>query len=258
SKNIPNLATSLCGWNSVLTLLYITQNIPEINIELLQYKNSGDSPYGDKSQVVGYYSIVFSKKKSMENKKEKEYSLNNDEKKILLDIARTTIKDYINKGVINKINTSDFSENLKMPCGAFVTLHKEGKLRGCIGRFDPNEPLYKVVQDMAIAASTQDYRFSRVTTDEIDNLDIEISVLTPLKKIESIDEFELGKHGIYIKKGLKTGTFLPQVAEGTKWNKEEFLGHCARDKAGIGWTGWKDAELYTYEALVFSEKELKE
>jgi hypothetical protein len=90
----------------------------------------------------------------------------------------------------------------------------------------------------------------------MDNIDIEISVLTPLQKIESIDEIEMGKHGIYIKKGFATGTFLPQVANETGWTKEEFLGHCAHDKAGIGWDGWKDADIFIYEALVFSEKEM--
>ena len=81
-------------------------------------------------------------------------------------------------------------------------------------------------------------------------------LLSPMKKINSIDEIVLGKHGIYIKKGYFSGTFLPQVATETGWSKEDFLGHCARDKAGIGWNGWKDADLYIYEAEVFSEKEL--
>jgi len=90
------------------------------------------------------------------------------------------------------------------------------------------------------------------------DIDIEISVLTPLKKIQSINEITMGKHGIYIKKGYRTGTFLPQVANETHWTLEEFLGHCARDKAGIGWDGWKEAELYTYEAIIFGEKNLGE
>ena len=109
---------------------------------------------------------------------------------------------------------------------------------------------------MAIASATQDYRFSPVTPEEIPGLEIEISVLTPLRRIHSIDEIQLGKHGIYIKKGYNSGTFLPQVASETGWTKEEFLGHCAQDKAGLGWNGWKDAELYVYEAIVFGEKEL--
>jgi hypothetical protein len=109
---------------------------------------------------------------------------------------------------------------------------------------------------MAIASATQDTRFDPVAENEIVRLEIEISVLSPMKKINSIDEIVLGKHGIYIEKGMSAGTFLPQVATETGWNKEEFLGHCARDKAGIGWNGWKDAEIYIYSAEVFSEKEV--
>ena len=107
---------------------------------------------------------------------------------------------------------------------------------------------------MAIAAATQDHRFNEVQADEISQLKIEISVLTPLKRIKSADEFILGKQGIYIKKGYSSGTFLPQVATQTGWTKEEFLGHCAQDKAGLNWNEWKTAELYTYEALVFGEE----
>ena len=146
-----------------------------------------------------------------------------------------------------------YAPALQKKAGAFVTLHTSGKLRGCIGRFDVDEPLYKIVQEMAIASATRDYRFAPVTAAELSEINIEISVLTPLRKIQSIDEIVLGKHGIYIKKGMQSGTFLPQVATDTKWSLEEFLGHCARDKAGIGWDGWKDAEIFIYEAIVFSE-----
>jgi pyruvate formate lyase activating enzyme len=128
-------------------------------------------------------------------------------------------------------------------------------LRGCIGRFEPDIPLYEVIVEMAIAASQKDHRFSPVTKSELDEIDIEISVLTPMKKIDSISEIELGKHGIYIKSGYIGGTFLPQVATETGWTLEEFLGHCARDKAGLSYDGWKDADIYTYEAIIFSEKD---
>jgi hypothetical protein len=109
---------------------------------------------------------------------------------------------------------------------------------------------------MAISAAVRDHRFPPVSDEEVGELVIEISVLTPLRRIQSVDEIELGKHGIYIKKGFNSGTFLPQVATETGWTLEEFLGHCARDKAGIGWDGWKDAELYIYEAYVFSEDDI--
>ncbi|MDX1285180.1 MAG: AMMECR1 domain-containing protein, partial [Draconibacterium sp.] len=89
--------------------------------------------------------------------------------------------------------------------------------------------------------------------EELENMKLEISVLSPLKKIKSADEIILGKHGIYIKQGMNTGTFLPQVASKTGWDKNEFLGRCSRDKAGLGWEGWKTAELYTYEAVIFKE-----
>jgi AmmeMemoRadiSam system protein A len=108
---------------------------------------------------------------------------------------------------------------------------------------------------MSVASATQDSRFSPVTLKELSSLEIEISVLSPMKKISSEKEIIPGKHGIYMKKGYASGTFLPQVATEYQWNREEFLGHCARDKAGIGWDGWKTAELWTYEACVFSERD---
>jgi hypothetical protein len=136
-----------------------------------------------------------------------------------------------------------------------VTLKSRGDLRGCIGRFDASEPLYEVVRAMAVAAATQDPRFEPVRPAELPGISVEISVLTPMRRISSIDELKLGTHGVYIRKGNRSGTFLPQVATETGWSKEEFLGHCARDKAGLAWDGWKDAELYVYEALVFGENE---
>lgn len=251
-KDIPGLATSLCGWSSVLTLLYMTEKMHSIWVDLVQYKNSGDSPYGEKDRVVGYYAISFSQEPA---EKVGQFSINEADKAYLLKLVRNTIADYIKKGVIPEVDAATLSATLKTPCGAFVTLNKEGKLRGCIGRFNPEQPLWKVVQTMAIAAATQDNRFLPVTSGEIEQLKIEISVLTPLKRIKSVDEFILGKQGIYMKKGNETGTFLPQVATSTGWSKEEFLGHCAQDKTCIGWNGWKTAELYTYEALVFGEGE---
>jgi len=251
SKKIPGLVTSLCGWSSVLTLLYMTEKIPDLTFDLLQYQNSGDSSYGDKVRVVGYNAILCSKGEA--KNRSDEFSISSEDKKFLLKLARETITKYIKKGTTPDVDPAKLSKTLKTDCGAFVTLNKGRNLRGCIGRFDASMPLWKVVQTMAIAASTQDHRFSPVQPNEIDQLKIEISVLTPLKRIKSADEFVMGKQGIYMKQGNATGTFLPQVATQTGWSKEEFLGHCAQDKAGIGWNGWKTAELYTYEALVFGE-----
>ena len=106
---------------------------------------------------------------------------------------------------------------------------------------------------MAQSAAFDDPRFPSLTKKEATQVDIEVSVLSPLKKIASIDEFKLGRDGIYMIKGSRHGTFLPQVAEETGWTTEEFLGHCARDKAGIGWEGWKNADLYTYQTEIVKE-----
>ncbi len=253
-KKIPELATSICGWTSVLTLLYMTEGNEQVVTTPVLYRNSGDTPYGDKKKVVGYYAISFSLKETP-SEVTGEFMANPEDRRQLLQIARQTVESYVKDHRTPEIKPEELGSDLKVPSGAFVTLHKNGNLRGCIGRFNPDEPLYQVVQSMAIASATQDSRFKPVSKDELDGIDIEISVLTPLKKIKSIDEIVLGKHGIYIKKGFTSGTFLPQVATETGWSKEEFLGHCARDKAGLGWDGWKDAELYTYEAIIFSEKE---
>ena len=140
--------------------------------------------------------------------------------------------------------------------GVFVTLYLDGNLRGCIGRFTSSSTLHSTIREMAQSAAFSDPRFPTLTRKEAPKVDIEVSVLSPLKKISSIDEFKLGRDGIYMIKGYNHGTFLPQVAEETGWNTEEFLGHCARDKAGIGYYGWKDAELYTYQTEVVKESEL--
>jgi AmmeMemoRadiSam system protein B/AmmeMemoRadiSam system protein A len=256
-KNIPGLATSLCGWTSVLTLMYMTQDT-EYTYKQIDYMNSGDSKlYGDKERVVGYFSIAVESKtgedKSAKANITESYSLTKEEKNTLLFIARSTVEEYVSHRRIPEVEPGLLSPSLKEPAGAFVTLKKEGKLRGCIGRFDAVLPLWEIVQRMAIAASTEDSRFNPVEPEEVDELHIEISVLTPMHKISSIDEIELGKHGIYIKQGYSSGTFLPQVATETGWSKEEFLGHCSRDKARIGWDGWKTAEVFIYEAYVFEE-----
>lgn len=253
-QNVTNLATSLCGWTSVLTLLDMTEGETGISYTPVYYKNSGDSKYHDKKEVVGYWSIAISN--SGKQNDAVGFDLDARDKKELIKIARTTMKEYILRQKTPEINTTGFSRTLMAPSGAFVTLKEEGVLRGCIGRFIADEPLWKVVQEMAIASSTQDNRFPPVGPKEIDKISIEISVLSPMRKIKSIEEIQLGKDGIYITKGNTSGTFLPQVARETGWSKADFVGHCSRDKAGLGWDGWKNADLYVYEADVFSEEEV--
>ncbi|MDH7515880.1 MAG: AmmeMemoRadiSam system protein B [Bacteroidota bacterium] len=249
---VPNLATRLCGWPAVLTLMEMTKGDENVAYDTLMYRNSGDTPAGDKSRVVGYWALAV---RALSKGTGETFRLTEQERAALLTAARNALRTSIAGETVERMPEHAWTGATRTPCGAFVTLRKHGALRGCIGNFSAEAPLYRTVEQMAIAAATQDPRFQRVRPDELEDIDIEISVLTPLRRIRSIDEFVLGKHGIYIRKDGHSGTFLPQVAAETGWSVEEFLGHCARDKAGIGWDGWKDAELYVYEALVFGEKE---
>jgi AmmeMemoRadiSam system protein B/AmmeMemoRadiSam system protein A len=249
-KRVPNLLTSMCGWPAVYTLMKMTEAEPAFRYQKIRYRNSGDAAEGDSSRVVGYWAIAVGREAS-----KREFRLTSSDRRELLAIARRAVEEQVRNGSVSPVAEEKVSAALRTPCGAFVTLQKHGQLRGCIGRFDAEEPLCSVVQQMAVAAATQDYRFAAVQQGELPSLNVEISVLTPLRRISSPEEIQMGKHGIYIRKGNRSGTFLPQVAQETGWSRDEFLGHCAQDKAGLTWDGWKDAELYVYEAIVFSEKD---
>jgi MEMO1 family protein len=256
SKQISGLATSMCGWTSGLTLLYLTEGNSQLEFELIDYCNSGDSPYGGKDEVVGYNAIAVIDKnlKSETNQKTTvEFSFNEEEKEVLFSIARKSIRSmlYDDKRIV--LDEKLMSAKLKKPMGAFVTIKINGALRGCIGRFVSTEPLFEVVQASAISSAFEDPRFRPLTKEEYENTDIEITVLGPLRKINNINEIVLGKHGIYIKKDFRSGTMLPQVATENGWTVEEFLGYTSRDKAGLGWDGWKDAELFIYDGVVLEE-----
>ena len=250
-SGIRNLATSACGEFPIITLMLMLDS--QYQIKHIMYQNSGDIDNYDHSRVVGYHAFAILRGE------EKGFSLSDDDKRTLKQIAYESIKDSLDGKPNLKFRSAlplGSSKNvksfmLKQKCGAFVSLHKQGRLRGCIGHFGEDTPLHEIVAEMARAAAFEDPRFMPVTRDELDDLDIEISVLTPMRRIQSLDEFQLHRHGIYIRKGYRSGTFLPQVADEANWTKEEFVGHCSQDKAGLGWDGWRDAELYVYEAIVF-------
>jgi len=136
-----------------------------------------------------------------------------------------------------------------------VTLRNGGQLRGCIGEFEPKKPLYLVIEEMAIAAATEDSRFPPVTAGELEEINIEISVMTPKRKINDWQKIELGKHGVVVQKGQYSGTFLPQVATETGWSKEEFLSQLCTQKAGLPSNCYKDrlVNLFVFEAQIFGE-----
>jgi MEMO1 family protein len=244
-ERIDNLATSLCGWTSVLTLLYLTQN-KKLEFKKIHYLNSGDSKaYGDKERVVGYWAISICSK-------EEKISVSKKTQKELLKKAQNAIVQFLESGQEEFPKTIELSGVLSQSSGMFVTIYVNGELRGCIGSLNADDTPGNLVQHLAVSAAC-DSRFTSLKKDELHKMELEISVLSPLKRIVSIDEIELGKHGIFMKTDCCSGTFLPQVIDKTGWTLDEFLGHCARDKAGLNWNGWKEAELFTFEACVFRD-----
>jgi len=241
---LPNLLTALCGWTSVLTLMHLAEDKKLQDFNRVTYANSGDSEYGSKQKVVGYWAIA------LIDKGKKEFEISHKAQEILLDAARHSIVCRVlgrEKADLNTLRHDDVNANL----GAFVSVYVNGDLRGCLGRFNPEKRLLETVSELAASAAKEDRRFESIKEHDLSGLSIEISVLSPMHKIDDVDEIELGKHGVLLRKGTATGTFLPQVASQTGWSLDEFLGHCAKEKARIGWDGWKNADIYVYEAFVF-------
>jgi len=181
--------------------------------------------------------------------------LTTEDKLLLLGVARDSVKAAVTGKTY--IPIEPLSPNLTSMAGAFVTLKKNGMLRGCIGMIEARYPLYKVVSEMAEKAAMCDPRFESVQKDELEDMDLEISVLSPLRRIKSVEEVEIGRHGLVVEKGFYRGLLLPQVATENNWTREEFLEYTCT-KAGLGREAYKnpDAHLYVFSAEVFGEKEL--
>ncbi|MBN1593228.1 MAG: AmmeMemoRadiSam system protein B [Candidatus Coatesbacteria bacterium] len=247
----------LCGGAGVLAFAKAARALGAKNMVGLKYANSGDTA-GSMGAVVGYCSLAVSipsgTVKTIDRSAEMDEKLTESEKQQLLAIARDTIVEYVRNHRVPKIEVD--SDRLNMKRGAFVTIKRKGDLRGCIGRFSPvSEPLYRIIQQMAVAASTQDPRFSPMSISETDDMELEISVLSDLSRIDSIDEIEVGVHGLEIEQGPYRGVLLPQVATENHWNKTTFLEQTCR-KAGLPRDAYKKgAIIYVFSAQVFGEKD---
>jgi MEMO1 family protein len=252
----------MCGMNPVLVLMGIARKLGW-KAHLLKYANSGDAT-GDTSGVVGYAAIAFyagKKEEKKENKKSAAGDLNNAEKKYLLSLARETIENYIKTGEVTEPHTDD--RKLKDTRGAFVTLEKKGQLRGCIGHIVPVQPLFLDVRDNAISAATEDPRFRQVVEEELDKIEIEISVLTSPEEIktksakETLETIRQGIDGIILEYKGRGATYLPQVWEQLP-GKEEFLDSLCM-KAGLMPGDWKQkgAKISRYQVQAFKEKDVE-
>jgi len=222
----------------------------------LCYYKSGDMENNYEhsvSYVAAEFYTEIAKKKS-EEKNEDYDKLTENEKQTLLKIARDTLTMHVEGKGKPDLKNYNLTPRLKENAGAFVTLHERGQLRGCIGYIQGIAPLAETVRENACNAATKDPRFPPVQPSELKDIDIEISVMSPLRKIDSPEEVIAGKHGVILKKGWHQGVFLPQVATEQGWDRETFLKHLGL-KAGLDMNAYKDAELYVFTAEVFGEKE---
>lgn len=178
--------------------------------------------------------------------------LTDAEKAILLEAARKAIVDFVKQGSFEPVPREEKSLNRRNGC--FVTIKKNGQLRGCIGNFQSERPLFKEVAEMAVASASKDPRFYPMKAEDLADFSLEISVLSPLEKIDGIEEIEVGKHGIYLEKGYYRGVLLPQVATEHGWDRLTFLKQTCI-KAGLPTNAWQDddAEIYIFSAQIFSE-----
>jgi AmmeMemoRadiSam system protein A len=178
--------------------------------------------------------------------------LTNKEQKELLRIARESIIAHVSGGTPPAVEST--LPGLSVKSGCFVTIKKQGQLRGCIGNFVSDSPLYQLIQEMSISSATRDPRFYPMKTPDLDEFKLDISVLSPLKKISEVEEIVVGKHGIYIVKNSNRGVLLPQVATEYGWDRQTFLKHTCL-KAGLPENAWqKECEIYIFTAQVFGEK----
>ncbi|MEW6357978.1 MAG: AmmeMemoRadiSam system protein B [Planctomycetota bacterium] len=275
-RNFDEPSCTMCADDATITMIMAAKKLGANQAMILKYANSGDVG-AEHERVVGYGAMAFyaqdgatppATPKREEPKKPAALPpdpkpMSAEAEKKLLDIARKVIEAAVKKEKMPIFSLDD--PELQGKQGAFVTIKNHDRLRGCIGQFVAREPLYQVVAWAALQSSTQDSRFfgDPIRPAELKEVDIEISVLSPLTEIDDPMKIELGKHGIYIinKKWGRGGCYLPQVATETGWDKETFLSHCCANKAGLPPDAWKkdpDSKVLVFTAHIIQEKKEKE
>jgi AmmeMemoRadiSam system protein B/AmmeMemoRadiSam system protein A len=262
-----------CGGGPIAAVMMAARQLGADRSTVVKYANSGDVT-GDRSQVVGYMAAVLTRghghpegdptssagraggSREARSTKPKPYAgLTEDEERELLRLARSAIEAAVAGGAPPRSTLA--SEALDTDCGAFVTLHESGRLRGCIGYIRAVKPLRETVAEMAVQAALHDPRFPAVTADEVPRLDIEISVLSPLEEVDDVASIEVGRHGLIIQDAHHSGLLLPQVATEQGWDRETFLDHTCL-KAGLPPGSWRrdGVTILRFTADVFGEKDL--
>jgi AmmeMemoRadiSam system protein B/AmmeMemoRadiSam system protein A len=246
SSGVAELATCLCGEGPVLAVMKAAAELGANQVTVLQYANSADSPLieADRSRVVGYGAVMLWRYEPPE--------LDADERTRLLAVARESIAQYLKDGTLPPLDETE--PDLLRKSGAFVTLEIGGELRGCIGHILAQDSLVSTVQQTAVSAATQDPRFPPLTAEELEKITVEISVLSPLRRVTNVDEIQVGTHGLFIVADGGRGLLLPQVATDEGWTRDQFLSAVCT-KAGLPEDAWRSSgtALYTFTAIVFGE-----
>lgn len=262
TRGVRELATCACGEAPVIAAMTAARELGAVRGRLISYANSGDLPVGELDRVVGYGAVAFSAGERGVDASALDWPsaspasapLPDADRKVLLTLARQTITRYLEAGVVPL--GRPVSPGMQRVQGAFVTLRKNGVLRGCIGQMTPDAPLRRLIGAMAMAAAFEDPRFDKVRASEMKDIEVEISLLTPFREVPSASAVVVGRDGVLLQKGRASAVFLPQVATEEGWSREEMLDHLCL-KAGMSRGCWQSgARLSTFQAEVFKESEL--
>jgi AmmeMemoRadiSam system protein A len=257
--NVPDLQCRMCGVTAVVTVMQAAAKLGANKVNVLRCANSGDVPEGDKARCVGYCAAAITKtggapppqiqriveETSAMTTPPRDQELNDDQQAYVLELAKRAIDSYVIRR--EKVVPERREGILGEERAVFVTLNEDGRLRGCIGSLEPQEALVDAVVSRAIAAATQDPRFRPVERAELPKLEIHVSVLSPLRQVSGASEIEIGRHGIIVRQGFRSGVFLPEVATEQGWDLETTLNHLCEGKAGLSADAWRrGADLYVF------------
>jgi hypothetical protein len=269
-KGVPELGTCACGEGPILVAMTAAKRLGAKGARIISYANSGSTLVGDRERVVGYGAVSFvgggraapvspataPEPPGGNGAADGETGLTAGQKTALLRFARDTLRRYFETETLPL--PRGYDPALGRKSGAFVTLNEHGELRGCIGRMSEDLPLYQVVGYCALQSAFNDRRFPPLEPEELSAVEIEISVLTPYKRINGYQEIQIGRDGVVIEKDGRSAVFLPQVAVEQGWSRDEMLEHLSL-KAGLPRDAWKkNAVFRTFQATVFGESEHRE
>ena len=260
ARGIENLHCTCCGLGAVVAVMHAAKLLGATEAKVLHYANSADVDPRSADRCVGYGSVILTGTRKppgdiATSAATLQTELNRAQQQYLLSLARETIETFLDQAVVPEIATDDPAMHAKR--AVFVTLTKDGHLRGCIGQIMARHPLAAAVREAAVSAAVRDHRFGPVVPGELPKIHIEISVLSPFMPVDGYEQVEVGKHGVLIKRGRRSGVFLPQIAPEQGWDRTQMLENLCAHKAGLPKDAYKDpeTELYVFTAQVFGEGE---